>query len=428
MFLKLADNSFVKRKPGKNSNTFSIYNNNSRGSIVINDSASNILELCDGTNTLDDIVNILRKKYNDTEDNVKKNVTEFLQPFISSNIIQKIKNKTFSNIIKGDKNIAYPDVIVWELTDYCPLNCRHCYLPKKNNNIFSKDEIDKILKVIDKMGISFVQLTGGEVLTHPHIEYVIHQFIKRGIITTISTSGIILNNNILNALDELKLVKGSCCKVSLDGNKEAHTYIRQNEDSYDKAINFIKSVTNKGIECQIGSVILKQTQEEIEELTALVKSLGVSLLEFTLVFDQGNAKHNQLQSNMEIEDFHALLYELKNKYEDNKFLLKTPCTLTQKNCGAGHLTICIKANGTITPCPIMEIELGNLKKEGINDIINRCFLNFENLVSPCDKTCGNCKKFKICKSCIAQATINKNKVPNCKWYEAEKELLQPYIK
>ena len=341
--------------------------------------------------------------------------------------MQEVETKNFANIIKGDKNIAYPEAIVWELTDYCPLNCRHCYLPKKNNNVFSKEEIDNILDVIDRMGISQVQLTGGEALTHPHIDYIIHQFIKRGIITTISTSGMILNDRILNALDELKLVRGSCCKVSLDGNQTTHNYIRQNENSYNNAITFIKSIINRGIECQIGSVVLNQSKEEIEELTALVRDLGVSLLELTLIVDQGNAKQNQLQSNMSIQDFHAFLCEIKQKYENSRFFLKTPCTLTQKNCGAGYTMICIKANKNISPCPILEMKLGNLKEEYIEDIIARCSINFQDLVAPCNETCGNCERYEICKSCIAQATINKDKVSNCKWYESENKLLKPYL-
>ena len=425
MFLKLTKNSYIKHKPS--AYIYCPYKDGIRDQLVINETASSILELCDGSHTLDDIVFILKKKYNDTEENVKNNVTDFIQPFISTGLVEEIGSEDFSNTIKGSKDIVYPDALVWELTDYCPLSCRHCYLSKKNHNIFSKDEIDDILYAIDEMGIYQVQLTGGEVLTHLHIEYVIHQLIKRGIITTISTSGMILNDNILNVLDELKLVKGSCCKVSLDGSQKTHNYIRQNENSYNNAVTFIKNVINRGIECQVGSVMLNQTKEEIEELTVLVKELGVSLLELALIVEQGNAKQNELHSNMTTKDFCNLLYELKNKYEDNNFLLKAPRDLTQKNCGAGHTMICIKANRNISPCPMLEMKLGNLKEERMQNILARCFAYFQDLVAPCKETCDKCEQYNACKSCIAQAIFNKDKVSKCKWYESENKLLKYFV-
>ena len=180
MFLKLTENSYIKYKPSVY--IYSLYKDGIRDQLIINETACSILELCNGTNTLDNIISILKKKYNDTEENVKKNVIEFLQPFMSNELVQEIESKDFYNTIKGNKDIVYPDTLVWELTDYCPLDCRHCYLSKKNHNMFSKDEIDNILDSIDEMGIYQVQLTGGEVLTHLHIEYIIHQLIKRGII------------------------------------------------------------------------------------------------------------------------------------------------------------------------------------------------------------------------------------------------------
>jgi len=53
--LKLAEKSFIKISPNKN--LFCIFKNNIRDIILINNSASDILSLCNGVNSIDDIVN-----------------------------------------------------------------------------------------------------------------------------------------------------------------------------------------------------------------------------------------------------------------------------------------------------------------------------------------------------------------------------------
>jgi hypothetical protein len=59
MFLKLSDKSYIKYKP--NSYIFSIFKDRFRNPVEINESAAEILALCDGTNTREDIISILSK-------------------------------------------------------------------------------------------------------------------------------------------------------------------------------------------------------------------------------------------------------------------------------------------------------------------------------------------------------------------------------
>ena len=80
MFLKLKDKSFIKEGPDLDS--YMPYINNTRDSTLLNKSASKILKLCDGTNSLNDIINLLRKEYNEKLDVVKSNVENFLNPLI----------------------------------------------------------------------------------------------------------------------------------------------------------------------------------------------------------------------------------------------------------------------------------------------------------------------------------------------------------
>lgn len=66
MFPRLTDKSFVKQKP--NLGIFSPYKKDVRESLNINQTAINILKLCDGTKNVDEIAQELHKNYYYNED------------------------------------------------------------------------------------------------------------------------------------------------------------------------------------------------------------------------------------------------------------------------------------------------------------------------------------------------------------------------
>ncbi len=62
----LINNAFVKLKP--NSYLLSYFLDNFRTAVLINKSAFDILKLCDGTNTVKEIAQILAKEYGEKEE------------------------------------------------------------------------------------------------------------------------------------------------------------------------------------------------------------------------------------------------------------------------------------------------------------------------------------------------------------------------
>lgn len=427
MFFKLTNNSFIKRKPGENNNIFSIHNNNSRGSIVINESASSILELCDGTNSIDDIIKILAEKYKEDFLVVSQYVSNFLLPLLQCGAIEELTISQRENIIRGSKEIYYPDIVCWEITDYCPLNCKHCYLPQKNTTLVSMQDINYILSIFDIMGVGQVQLTGGEALTHPHLEYIVDQLLERGITTAISTSAIYYTEDIFKILNKLKNLTGSCVRVSLDGNKTTHNYIRNDPKSYDNAIDFISKLCEMQIPCQVGTTLTNQTKEELDELVSTVKKLGVYFIEIGPVCEQGNAKKNAVDCNYNADELREFLSQLSQKYSDEKFSMRLPRETNKKNCGAGYGLIRIRPDLSVTPCPMTEFYLGNFRKDMIQEVMHESNSVFCNLDFPQDKYCKGCKKENECKNCTAQGFNNRNKVDNCVWYKNVEFKIKPYL-
>ncbi|MGB8451876.1 MAG: PqqD family peptide modification chaperone [Anaerocolumna sp.] len=428
MYPQLTEKSFVKQKPDKKAHVYSSFNNHIRGAILINESASSILGLCDGIHSEGDIITILSNKYKEDKNIVKENVQGFLDPFIRCGALKDNKVEILHNkILRGSSEVYYPDILCWEITDYCPLNCRHCYLPNKNNHIISKDDIESILKIIDVMGVYQVQVTGGEALTHPELEYIVDKLISRGLITAVSTSGFNYTDDMLQYLTKLKNVQGSCLRVSLDGNKNTHNYIRRNEGAYDNAMEFIKGACNRGIPCQVGTTVMSQSKQEIEDLVVLAKQLGVYYIEIGMLCSQGNAQKNEILPTWSSKEHSDFLYELSSKYTSRTFTIKLPKETEQKNCGAGYGLIRIRPNLDVTPCPMTEFNLGNLHKNSIFEIMSKCGNVFHDFKFPRDEFCSGCEMEDTCKYCIAQGYNMKDKVEDCHWFKSIKNCLSPFL-
>jgi MoaA/NifB/PqqE/SkfB family radical SAM enzyme len=427
LYLKLIEKSYIKINPNHCSLIF--YKNGFRSSFPINDSAYEILRLCDGSHSFKEIVKQLKSVYDEELETIQENVLEFLNPMIEGGFIEKISSKTCFKTVKGSKEIYYPNSLCWEITDYCPLKCRHCYLPSKNNTYVSREDIDYVLKIIDTYGIHTIQLTGGEALTHPYFDYIVDELIKRGLVVSISTSGVYFNDKLLTILEKIKQVKGSVVKVSLDGNKDTHTFIRNNSESYKKTLQFLNELSQRNIPFQIGSVIINQSKKEIEKLVDIAKKLGAELIEISLLVDQGNAKAQHLESNLTPNELSKLLKILKDKYEDKNFVVKTPDTKEQpnhqNNCGAGYMILRFKENMDVTPCPIIEFRLGNLLEQSFEKIMQEYAHKFSKFHSPCEQFCKTCEKKDYCAGCTACGITSKEKVQQCNWYENQKKTFFP---
>lgn len=424
MFLKLSEKSFIKPKPDVW--IYSSFKDGIRKVLSINKSAFDILSLCDGTNSITDISDKLKVKYNSDSNAINEFVEAFLRPLIEQGLVKESTNKELCEIQRGDANIHYPDVMMFEITYNCPLDCKHCYLHKKDNKFSSKEDMDKILELVDKTGIYKVQITGGEALTHPLFDYFVSELIKRGLIVTVSSSGFILNEKIIKALKKLSQVESSYIRISLDGNKESHNNIRNNELSYDKTIKFLKTMAENKILFKISTTIINQTKEELEEMVAKVKELGASSISMGTVFASGNAVKNELSSTFEGEEYNQFLKKLSDKYNNEHFQVESAddfgC-IERESCSLGHRIIRVRPNLDITPCNLIELRLGNLKEQSIEEIMSKYGQILHDLIVPCHRICGDCEKLDVCKNCPAKGLTLKNKVKNCKWFENQKDIL-----
>lgn len=387
--------------------------NGDRTNVDINDTAAEILQLCNGYRNMEAIIREIAQKYDASTDITRINVQEFLLPLLNLGIIIDEKEEMDIRRVKGSEDVHYPDHIIWELTSACPLRCRHCYLPSKQHKFIDSENINKIMNLIEETGVYSVQLTGGEALLHPEIERITEQLCALNIQIALSTSGVILNSRARKVVQRLK--KHGSVRVSIDGTEYYHNDIRQNADAYQNSIKFIQYAVQKQVLCQVATVLISQPLSMIEEHICLMRDLGVSVVVLSPVSLQGEAERSKLKPLYNMSNVCKLIQKLNEKYATDTFMIQKPADMSQRNCGCGHRIIRIRPDLSITPCPMIETTMGILNEKEYSEILIKKAPIFYDHYSPGIEICGSCDKQCECKNCTAFAIQVKEQSDNCFW-------------
>ncbi len=181
-----------------------------------------------------------------------------------------------------NRNIDYLRI---SLTDKCNLRCKYC-MPQggikhlDHSEIISLEEVAYTVKVMAKLGVRRVRLTGGEPLVRKNITKLISDIKKIDGIERISltTNGVLLGDNI----DKLKEAGLSDVNISLDTLDREVFKNLTGVDGLNKVLKSIDLAIEKGLTPKINCVpILGWNDSELVKMAELArdKNLDVRFIE-----------------------------------------------------------------------------------------------------------------------------------------------------
>lgn len=419
----------VKEQP-----LYSAFVVNSNGNNVLlrmNESAARILRLCDGTKTIEEIKKIPTLHYHEKEETVSNFVNTFLttakeQAYVKVNTEKQAAREI---TVVGSDSYWTPDTLAIELTENCPLKCRHCYLNAGVGNTMALDCAQKILDEASEFYIENIQLTGGEPLIHPHFFTILDRACSLGARIHISTSGYILNQDTINKL-KTYASKKIVLQVSIDGLEEYHDSFRGVQGCFKKSMAFIKEMISAGIKVIVGLCIDTQTYEEIKALCEQLKLIGVSGIRIGAITNRGRAENvlatdvEKMRTIREIEK--QLLRDEGNERFDVVFAeesLRDQESEYTHNCGIGQILLKISPIGDVSPCLLSEIVVGNAKTNSLLEIQKTYSRKFEQLRAPSAHLCLDCARKKICVGCITEGLTNQKSTSKCNWFDCQAHIL-----
>lgn len=416
---------------------------------TINDDAVQLLELCDGTRNIEEIVNIILSRLNEYKwEKVTDSILKFI--YYSVEIYRNIElmDDKIKDPIKlektGSKEHMLPQHFVMELTTRCNLKCKHCY--RYSSPDIEDEEIpyEKAMSVLEEMyhlGGRFIEITGGEPFLHSRIKDILTYAGEKYNFVGLLTNGTLVKNDMIDYLEKYK--DKIIWNISLDScNEEFHDEFRGKKGAFKKTSNTIKKLSERGFTVRTAISISEGNIKDFEDTVEYIRNdLKSTFLGYSYVMPLGRGK--EILWEMEPGLREKRIMEI-NKFTDQDkyrgFISKSSMERVEDikknetNCGAGWRSFAIAPDGIVRPCVMMHdgfINLGDINKNSITDIMKQELINFlYKLPWPMEGECIGCANELYCRwcayrGCMVNAERKKQGVEICEW--ARKNNVDQYI-
>lgn len=401
--------------------------------LSMNRTGTDILQMCDGKHTVDQICMILAKKYSDTNERVGLLVDKFLKSSekIGHVCFEKEERKTASKNYFGNTEYWTPTTVNFELTMKCNLRCRHCYADAgfPDPDEMSTSEIVNLLESFWKMGVKEIMFTGGEAACRSDL-FEILDFCNGKFNLVLITNGWLVDDDFAEKLSKHKIT----VEVSLDGaNAETHDGIRGVRGSFERVVSAIRRLSSKKIYTMAAMIVTPLNISQIEDVLKLAHQNGASKLRIGKIIPSGRAKglgweldKNQLMTVAQICQDLSEKYKGKIEIERWDAIFKTEdLNAPRRNCGAGYKHVTISPLGYVRPCLMAngdKFVIGDARHEKFEKIMavaNPKIKMFHKMDVPSKKNCNGCKFEYLCKGCVDAGCALSGCTPDCKWAKNE---------
>lgn len=320
--------------------------------------------------------------------------------------------------------------LFFEITRKCCLDCLHCGSDCKRESTFPELDTKSWLKIISYIKNKFdpppfVAITGGEPLLRKDLTLIGKTLTSNNIKWGIVTNGYLLDET---KMDELIDSGIESMTISLDGDRESHNFLRNDDKSYDRALNALKIAADSGI--KIFDVVTCVYQGNIDKLDIIANSLiesGVKQQRLFRIFPIGRAQNNE-----RLRLDHNATWQMINWVKDNKLKYKSKGLTINLSCEgyipiktdlkvrdapffcrAGVNIASILSDGTITGCSNNGESFyeGNILTDDLLYVWNNRFTKFRDKSWLKEKICDNCRHLKNCRGSSIHLWDLKNDAP-----------------
>ena len=307
-------------------------------------------------------------------------------------------------------------VLFWECTLRCNMSCRHCGSDCKVQPAVKDMPAADFLRVIDSITPHvdphdvFVIFSGGEALLRDDLEEVGLELYRREYPWGLVTNGFLLDKKRLESL----MASGMhSITVSLDGFEERHNWMRRHPQSFEKAVEAIKLLSQqKDILWDVVTCVNPKNYPHLQEFKEFLVSLGVPAWRLFSIFPMGRAAHDpELQ--LSDEQFRGILDFIKGerlKVKGERFIhVSYACEgflgeYEQKvrehffYCRSGVEVASIRCDGAISGCTSVRshMDQGNIYQDDFWDVWQNRFQIMRDRSWAKKGQCKDCKVWRYC--------------------------------
>ena len=302
--------------------------------------------------------------------------------------------------------------LFWECTLRCNMACRHCGSDCKTVSNVPDMPFEDFTPVLDEVRLhqphikTMVFTVGGEPLVRKDIIECGRAITEKGFLWGMVSNGKLIDSYMMNELSDAGL---RSLAVDVDGLRDTHNWLRNDNNSFDvvyNAIGHIKKAPH--LIWDVITCVNSRNISQLEEIKRMLIEAGVTKWRCFSIVPMGRAKDDNelVLSNSQYR--YLMDFIVKTRME-GKIQLSYACEgylgdyegLVRRShflCSAGLTTASVLSDGSISGCLSIRSNYhqGNIYKDDFWNVWQNRFNKYRNREWMRSGECADCKVFKYC--------------------------------
>jgi MoaA/NifB/PqqE/SkfB family radical SAM enzyme len=304
----------------------------------------------------------------------KRNDLKTRKPYIAAKL---------AKVAEMEERGEISPIIRLEKSYLCNFQCTHCsaeyYMDRHLKNVLkvvdTRQKIDlndvrRLSREADELGLARFVITGGEPLVMKDFDEVVAAIDPEKHYVITDTNGWFLDDKRARHLKAIGVEK---VQLSLDSFIEhEHDSFRNKPGSYKRVMRAIDASLDAGLNLLLSTVLIKgrvKTQE-FRDICQFATDKGVGLYVSYAKPTGSCSEHPEFVIEKEDAD---ILRELEKEHK--VFTHMTPSYGSFKGCITVKGIITVTSTLEVTPCPYIDMSLGNLRETSLKEILARGMRN-----------------------------------------------------
>ena len=308
-----------------------------------------------------------------------------------------------------------------ELLPICNMNCDMCYIRlsrtemEKKGRMRTADEWISMGEEMERAGVLFLLLTGGEPLLFPDFRRLYLSLRERGIILTVNTNGTLIDADWAAFFGENKPRR---INITLYGaDDRAYEMLCHYPGGFEKTVQGIRLLKERGVDVKINGSVTKSNRNDMEKIYAIGRELGAPVHMDTYMLPGIHERKLpfEAQSRLEPEESAAAEMEmLRNEMNPEAFRMYVRQMLLQIKkegnvysegitCMAGNCSFAVNWQGEMRPCVTLEKPSVPVFEVGFERAWQQISEGVK--IYRINEKCRKCRLRPACKTCVASARL-----------------------
>ena len=311
----------------------------------------------------------------------------------------------------------------FELTARCNLDCKMCYIHKRENDALARSREWSAAQWLElagecqKAGLLHLLLTGGEPMIRPDFKEIYTGCRRLGLMVSINSNATLIDDDMVGFLAH---DPPSRINITLYGaSSETYKALCGDGSAYDRVVKAILELKAAGVLVKINFSVTPYNRHDAEKIYTFAREHGLPLQAATYMYPPVRACENgcfaadrmtpeeAAQAQMVYDRFRFTEDDLKKRWERQLEGIKVPdpdsecqeLPTERIRCRAGRSTFWLTYDGYMRPCGMMTEPTANVREVGFGAAWQAIRTAREEIMVP--SKCTSCEISHACDQCAA---------------------------